>query len=229
MRTSHLALIAIMSAVFFCGCLQDIMYPALASLVNATGSEFFYSLADPWFPACISLCGGVAFLVGTRKINPSWYLGIPLCTAFAITAISPLVDGILVIHDLSPPIYHPGILWTLLSQAAFFLLPLCAALFFWSQRPLERYSIVLAGVTLLMTLGSLAALYFSFFPYLVSAGLVPPPQPHYVDGHPVKTHGEGLLFLFFHFMVGLPVAGLCFLALAVLCWYSSLKHGSSVS
>jgi hypothetical protein len=142
---------------------------------------------------------------------------------FAITAVSPLVEGVLVIRDLTPPIYHPGVLWTLLSQAAFFLLPLCAALFFWSQKPLGRYATILTGIALLMALGSLVALYFSFLPYLVSAGFIPPPQPHYVDGHPVKTHGEGIVFLFFPIMVGLPVTGICFLALAVLSWYSSRK------
>jgi hypothetical protein len=220
MRMSHFYL-AMMSAVFFCWFLQSILYPVLAFPANVTGFEPLYGLTAPAVWAFISLCGGIAFLLATRNENPSWYLGIPLCIMFAITAVSPLVEGILVIYDPSPPIYDPGFLWILLSQAAFFLLPLCAALFFWSQRALGRWVPVLAGIALLMALGSLAALYFSFFPYLVSAGLIPPVQPHYIDGRLVKTDGEGLLFLFFHYMVGLPVTGICVLALAVLSWYSS--------
>jgi hypothetical protein len=222
MRTRYLSLIA-MSVYCFYAILLPLWGRVPGILVTVTGYEQLYWLDEPSLLAFIALCGGITFLLATRNENPSWYLGIPLCLMFAITALSPLVEGILVIRDMTPPIYHPGILWTLLSQAAVFLIPLCAALFFWSQKQLGRYATILTGIALLMALGSLVALYFSFLPYLVSAGFIPPAQPHYVDGYPVKTHGEGMLFLFIHLIIGLPVTGLCFLALAVLSWNSSRK------
>jgi hypothetical protein len=176
MRTSHLSLIAI-SAFCFYALLLPILYMVLAFPANITGLEPLYFLTDPSFWACISLCGGIAFLLVTRNENPSWYLGIPLCIMFAITAISPLVSAILVIHDPSPPIYHPGVLWILLSQAAVCLIPPCAALVFWSQRALGRWVPVLAALALLITISSAAMLYAEFSPWLVSAGLIPRSHP----------------------------------------------------
>jgi hypothetical protein len=224
MRTNPLAL-AVMSALFFCIPITSLTGTVLRSLaipldVQAALMPVMDNFSLLGF---ISLCGGIAFLMSTREENPSWYLGIPLCLAFAIIALSPVVSGILVIRGMNPPIYDPGILWILMSQAAFFLLPPCAALFFWSRKDQGRWVPVLTGIALVVTLGSLAALYFAFFPYLVSAGLIPPPQPHYIDGQLVKTDGEGLLFLFFHYMVGMPVLGICFLALAAYYWYTARK------
>jgi hypothetical protein len=218
MRTSHLSLVA-MSAFCFYALLLPILYPVLAFPANITGLEPLYFLTDPSFCACISLCGGIAFLLATRNENPSWYLGIPLCIMFAITAVSPLVSAILVIHDPSPPIYHPGVLWILLSQAAVCLIPPCAALFFWSQRALGRWVPVLAALALLITISSAAMLYAEFSPWLVSAGLIPQEPPTMVDGQILRTENDGPLFLYL--MFGLPITGILFLALAVLSWYTS--------
>lgn len=131
----------------------------------------------------IALCGGSAFLTSTRKANPSWYLGIPLIVAYAIIAVSPVVAGLFVISDPSPPLYHPGVVLDLLmAYGTVFLLPPCAALFFWSQRHQGWWVAAMAGIALLITLNSLVLTFSIFSPYLVSAGLIPPPQPQYIDG-----------------------------------------------
>jgi hypothetical protein len=218
MRTKHLSLVA-MSVFCFYALLLPVWDPVPGFLVNTTGLEQWYFLADPSFFACISLCGGIAFLLVTRNENPSWHLGIPLCIMFAITTVSPLVSAILVIHDPSPPIYHPGVLWILLSQAAVCLIPPCAAVFFWSQRALGRWVPVLAALALLITICSAAMLFAEFSPWLVSAGLIPPEPPTMVDGHVVKSENDGALILYF--MFGLPILGICFLILAAATWFTS--------
>lgn len=218
MRTSHLSLIA-MSAFCFYALLLPVWDLVPGFLVNTTGLEQLYWLTDSSFFACISLCGGIAFLLGTRNENPSWYLGIPLCTMFAITAVSPLVSGILVISDPTPPIYHPGVLWILLSQAAVCFIPPCAALFFWSQRALGRWVPVLAALALLITLSSAAMLWAETAPYLVSAGLIPPEQPTIVDGQVVKVENDGAFILYL--MFGLPILGISLLILAAAKWFAS--------
>ena len=220
MRTRYLSLIA-MSVFCFYALLLPVWDLVPGFLVNTTGVEQLYWLADSSFFACISLCGGIAFLLATRNENPSWYLGIPLCIMFAITAISPLVSGILVIHDMSPPIYHPGVLWILLSQAAVCLIPPCAALFFWSQRALGRWVPVLAALALLITISSAAMLWAETAPYLVSAGLIPPEPPTMVDGHVVKVENDGALILYL--MFGLPIIGILFLVLAAATWFRSKR------
>ena len=226
MRTSHLSLVA-MSAFCFFVVLLPLLYPVLAFPANITGLEPLYFLADSSFFAGISLCGGIAFLLATRNENPSWYLGIPLCIMFAITAVSPLVAGILVIHDLSPPIYHPGVLWILLSQAAVCLIPPCAALFFWSQRALGRWVPVLAAIALLITISSAAMLYAEFSPWLVSAGLIPPEPPTMVDGQVVRMENDGPLILYLGF--GLPIIGIFFLILAAATWFASKGAEGGIS
>ena len=226
MRTSHLSLIA-MSALCFYAILLPYWDTVPGFLVNITGLEQLYWLADVSFWAFISLCGGVAFLLSTRNENPSWYLGIPLCIMFAITAVSPLVSGILVIHDPNPPFSHPGILWILLSQAAFCLLPPCAALFFWSQRALGSWVPVLAAVALLITLSSAAMFSAEASPYLVSAGLIPPEPTPMVNGLPVKVENDGPLILYMGF--GLPIIGIFFLILAAVSWFTSGGAKAGVS
>jgi len=178
----------------------------------------------------IALCGGFVFLNSTRKENSLWYLGIPLVVAYAIIAVSPVVAGFFVISDPSPPLYHPGVILSLLgAYGTVFLLPPCAALFFWSQRQQGRWVAVMAGIALLITLNSLVLTFYIFSPYLVSAGLLPPPQPHYIDGQMVKTDGEGILFLFVHLLIGLPVIGICILALAGHIWYTPRKAAPAPS
>jgi ribose/xylose/arabinose/galactoside ABC-type transport system permease subunit len=216
-----------MSALCFHALLLPIWDTVPGFLVNTTGLEQLYWLADLSFFAGISLCGGVAFLLVTRNENPSWYLGVPLCIMFAITAVSPLVSGILVVHDPSPPIYHPGVLWILLSQAAVCLIPPCTALFFWSLRALGRWVPVLAALALLITINSAAMLYAEFSPWLVSAGLIPPEPPSMVDGQVVRTENDGPLILYLGF--GLPVIGIFFLILAAATWYTSLRTPPSDS
>ena len=212
MKKIYLALV-VMSAVFFSVPLISVLDTVQVYLVMTTGLELplAFMLGDFSFTAFISLCGGVAFLLSTRTENPSWSLGIPLCLAFAITVVSSLVSGLLVITGLNPPIYEPGVVWILLSQTVFCLLPPCAALFFWSQKWLGRWVPVLAGTALVITLCSVATLYFEFSPYLVSAGLIMPGPPH------VENDGFLLLYLMF----GLPSIGILFLALAAVCWYVS--------
>lgn len=178
----------------------------------------------------IALCGGIAFLTSTRKENPSWYLGIPLVVAFVVIAVSPVAAGLFVISDPSPPLFHTGVIISLLaSYGTVFLLPPCAALFFWSQRRQGWWVAVMAGIALLITLNSLVLTFSILSPYLVSAGLIPPPQPQYINGQLVKTDGEGLLFLFVHFMIGLPVIGICILALAGSTWYTTMKAAPAPS
>lgn len=96
---------------------------------------------DPMGPlALIALCGGILFLSSTREENPAWYLGVPLVAALGMMALNPILTALIVIHDPSPPIWHPGILWSLLAGAGvIFLLPLGTALFFWSQRQRVRW------------------------------------------------------------------------------------------
>jgi hypothetical protein len=210
MRTNHLSLPA-MSVLFFCLPLLTVLNAVLGFLANTTGLDLIPYVSDFSIPAFISLCGGIVFLISTREGNPSWFLGIPLCIAFAITAISSVVSGLLVISNPNPPIYEPGIVWTLLSQAAFCLLPPCAALFFWSQKRLGRWVPVLAGIALVITLCSVAVLYFEFSPYLVSAGFIPPGPPH------VENDG----FLILYLMFGLPIIGILFLVLAAFWWFTT--------
>jgi hypothetical protein len=228
MRTSHLSLIA-MSAFCFYALLLPILYPVLAFPATITGLEPLYFLDDSSFFACISLFGGIVFLLATRNENPSWYLGIPLCIMFAITAVSPLVSGILVISDPTPPLYHPGVLWILLSQAAVCLIPPCAALFFWSQRALGWWVPVLAALAFLITFSSAAMLYAEVSPWLVSRGYLPQEPPTMVDGQVVRMENDGPLILYLGF--GLPLIGIFFLLLAAATWSASRgqKPGASAS
>jgi hypothetical protein len=214
MKKKYLALV-VMSAVFFSVPLISVLDTVQVYLVMTAGLELplVYMLGDFSLTAFISLCGGVAFLLSTRTENPSWYLGIPLCIAFAITAVSPLVSGLLIISNPTPPIYEPGVVWILLSQTVFCLLPPSAALFFWSQKWLGRWVPVLTGIALVITLCSVATLYFEFSPSLVSAGLIPPGPPH------VENDG----FLILYLMFGLPIIGILFLVLAAVSWYTSVR------
>jgi ribose/xylose/arabinose/galactoside ABC-type transport system permease subunit len=218
MRTSHLSLIA-MSALFFCLPLLTILNMVQGFIISITGLEFISYMGDFSVPAFISLCGGVAFLLSTREENPRWHLGIPLIIMFAIIAVSPLVEGNLVIRGMNPPIYDPGVLWTLLSQLAFGLLPPCAAFFFWSQKGLGKWRSVFIGIALVITLCSAAMLWAEFSPYLVSAGLIPPEQPYTVNGQPVRSENDGFLIL--NIMFGLPIIGILFLVLAAATWFAT--------
>jgi hypothetical protein len=222
MRTSHLSLIAI-SAFCFYALLLPLWGPVPGNLVTITGIKQLYWLDYPSFWAFIALCGGVAFLGSTRKENPSWYLGIPLVAVFAFIAFSPAFFEIFPLRDPSPAFYNPLHIMALVSAYGSFLLPPCVALFFWSQRQLGKWRIVMVVIALILTLNAMA-FFFSFLSsYLVAAGLLSPPPPVFVDGHLVKTDGEGLLFLFIHLIIGLPVLGVCLLALAVFTWYANRK------
>ena len=173
--------------------------------------------------SCISLCGGIAFLAYTRKENPRWFLGIPLVAAYALIAASPFLGGFFVIYDMTPPLYHPGVLFSLVaSYGILFLLPPCAALFFWSEKRRGRWMPVMTGTALIVTLNSLVLMFFVLSPYLVSAGLLPPAQPH-AAGQPVRADGEGLLFLILGYLIGLPAIGICFLALAAVSWHNARR------
>lgn len=220
MRTQYLSLVA-MSVFCFSAILFPVWDQVPGFLVNTTGLEQLYCLADTSFFAVVSLCGGIAFLLATKNENPSWHLGIPLCIMFALIAVSPLVSGILVISDPEPPIYHPGILWILLSEAAVCLIPPGAALFFWSQRAPGKLVPVLSGIALAVTLFSLGMLWAEISPYLVSAGLLPPAPPELVNGLPVRSENDGFLIL--TLMFGLPLIGILFLLLAGMSWYTSLR------
>jgi hypothetical protein len=172
----------------------------------------------------IALCSGIAFLVWTREENPSWYLGIPLVIAFAVLVVAPFAAALFIIHDPSPPLYHPGGVLSLLAGYGLFLLPPCAALFFWSQRRLGKWVPVMTGIALVITLNALIFAFYLFSPYLVTAGFLPPAQPQYIDGHLVKmADGEGILFLILHYMIGLPLLGICFLALSALSWHAARR------
>lgn len=228
MRTRYLSLIAI-SAYCFYALLLPLWGQVPGLLVNTTGLEQFYWLDYPSFWAFIALCGGIAFLGSTQKENPAWYLGIPLVAAFAFIAFSPAFFEIFPLRDPSPAFYNPLHVMALVSAYGSFLLPPCIALFFWSQRQLGKWRTVIVVIALILTLNAMA-FFFSFFSsYLVAARVLSPPPPVLIDGHPVKTDGEGLLFLFIHLIIGLPVIGICFLALAAFTWYSSLRPGPSVS
>jgi len=215
MRPHHLSLIA-MSAIFFYLPLFIVQSTGLGFLAGATGLDLLYPLSNFSFPALISLCGGIVYLRNTREENPLWCLGIPLCVMFAITTVSPVVSGFLVIRGMEPPIYDPGVLWNILSQLALALLPPCAALFFWSQKELGRWMLVFLCLSLVVTLGSLAMFWAEFSPYLVSAGLIPPEQPLIVNGLPVRSENDGFLML--TLMFGLPLIGILFLILAAISW-----------
>jgi len=214
-----LALVA-MSLVFF----FVILTPSLEIMLQVLGitsDAMFILLKLLWnftLLSFIALCGGIVFLAATRKENPSWYLGIPLVAAYALIAVSPLLGQIFVIYDPSPPLYHPGVLITLIaSYGTLFLLPPCAALFFWSQKRAGKWVPVMTGIALVVTLNSLIVMSYVLSPYLVSAGLLPPAQLQYIDGQQVHSE-KGLLFLILGYMVGLPVVGICILALAAFLW-----------
>lgn len=220
-----LALVA-MSLLFFFSAIA----PLTDSVLRVFGAPS--SLTIPissvmWSPTLlglISMCGGIAFLVWTRGENPSWHLGIPLVVAYAIIAAAPVLTGFLVIYDPSPPLYHPGVVCSILAAYGTALLPSCAALFFWSQRRAGWWAPVMTGIALAITLNALILTFYILSPYLVSAGLLPPAQPHYIDGQLVKmADGEGILYLLIHYMIGLPVLGLCFLALAGHSWYNARR------
>ena len=175
---------------------------------------------DNTLPALIGLCGGLAFIAATREEDPAWYRGIPLILGFAFIAFSPAFFTIFPLSDPSPAFCDPLPLIALFSAYGTFLLPPCALLFFWLQRDLGRWRTVLIIIALIATLNAFFFLFSFFSSYLVAAGVLPAPQPQFIDGHPVKTDGEGLLFLFIHLTIGLPVLGICFLALAVSSWYA---------
>jgi hypothetical protein len=216
--TAPLALVA-MSLTFFVA----ILSPGIETVLRYAGtpsSVIVSPISLLWnvtFLNFISLCGGVVVLLATRKENPAWYLGIPLVAAYALIAMAPFLGQIFVVYDPGPPLYHPGILIILIaSYGVLFLLPPCAALFFWSQRQTGRWASVMVGIALVVTLNSIIVMSYVFSPYLVSAGLLPPAQPH-IAGQPVACD-EGILFLFLGYMIGLPVLGICILVLAVLRW-----------
>ncbi|MDD1686107.1 hypothetical protein [Methanoregula sp.] len=217
-----LALVA-MSLLFFFSAIAPFVDGVLRGL-GAPSSLTIPVSSVMWSPtllALISLCGGIVFLVWTRGENPSWHLGVPLVVAYAIIACAPVAGGLFIIHDMNPPIYHPGVVCSLLSAYGTVLLPPCAALFFWSQRRAGWWAPVMTGIALAITLNALVLTFFVFSPYLVAAGLLPPAQPQYIDGQLVKSDGEGLLFLILHYTIGLPVLGICFLALAAHSWYTA--------
>ena len=228
MRTSHLSLI-VMSAFCFYALLLPLWGQVPGNLVTITGLKQLYWLDYPTFWAFIALCGGVAFLGSTRKENPAWYLGIPLVAAFAFIAFSPAFFEIFPLRDPSPVFYNPLHIIALFSAYGSFLLPPCVALFFWSQKQLGKWRPVLVVLALIVTLNAFAFLFSFFSSYLVAAGVLSPPPPVIIDGHPVRSDGEGLLFLFIHLMIGLPVLGVCLLALAAFTRYTSLRHDPSVS
>lgn len=170
----------------------------------------------------IALCGGIVFLGSTRDENPLWYLGIPLVVVFGIITINPILSGVLIIHDPSPPIWHPGVLWSLIASAGvIFFLPIGTALFIWSLRQRVRWAPWITGIALLVALNAAVLTFYALSPYLVSAGLILPPKPVYIDGHIAKSDGEGLLFMFVHFVIGLPVLGICILVLAAVFYRAS--------
>ena len=226
MRVRYLSLCAI-SAYCFSVLLLPLLYPILVIPATITGIDALYDLTGSWFPALISFLGCAAFLAETRNENPRWHLGIPLCIMFAIITVDPLVSGILVIHDPTPPIWHPGILWMLLSDAAVCLIPPCAALFFWSQRALGRWVPVFTGIALVVTISSIAMLWAEYTPFLVSAGLIPPAPPAMLNGQPVRMESDGSLFLYL--MVGLPLLGILFLILAAISWDAARNSSDRIA
>jgi hypothetical protein len=80
-----------MSAFCFYALLLPVWDTVPGFLVSITSLQQLYWLADSSFFACISLCGGIAFLLATRNENPSWYLGIPLCIMFALISVCSVV------------------------------------------------------------------------------------------------------------------------------------------
>jgi len=217
-----LALVA-MSLLFFFPAIAPFGDSVMRILGAPSGVTIFVSsmMWSPTLLGLISLCGGIAFLVWTRDENPSWHLGIPLVVAYAGIVVAPVAGGFFVIHDMTPPLYHPGVVCTILAAYGTVLLPPCAALFFWSQRRAGWWAPVMTGVALVITLNALVLMFYVLSPYLIAAGLLPPAQPQYIDGHLVKmADGEGILYLLLHYMIGLPVLGLCFLALAGYSWYT---------
>ncbi|HNX16839.1 MAG TPA: hypothetical protein PKM50_00760 [Methanoregula sp.] len=223
-RIAPLALVA-MSLLFFVTAiapLTDIVLRSIgtppAVIIPLSSMIWDFSLLG-----LISLCGGIVFLANIRKENPSWYLGIPLVVAYAVIVLSRVIGGLIVIHDPSPPLYHPGVVCSLLSSyGTVFLLPPCAALFFWSEKRLGRWVTVMAGIALVVTLNSLIVMFYVLSPYLVTAGLLPPAQPH-IAGQPITADGQGLEFLILAYMIGLPVIGICTLALAVILWHNARR------
>jgi len=220
-----LALVA-MSLLFFFPAIAPPVDSVLRGLGAPSDVTIFVSsmMWSPTLLGLISLCGGIAFLVWTRGENPSWQLGIPLVVAYAIIVLSPVAVGFFVIHDMTPPLYHPGVVCTILAAYGTVLLPPGAALFFWSQRRAGWWAPMMTGAALVITLNALVLTFFVLSPYLIAAGLLPPAQPQYIDGHLVKmADGEGILYLLLHYMIGLPVLGICILALAAHTSYTARR------
>jgi hypothetical protein len=217
--TVPLALVA-MSLEFFFIALAPLLEIVLRAAGTPSGVMSLLSslLWNNTLFCVIALCGGVVVLLATRNENPSWYLGIPLVAAYALIAAAPFLGQIFVVYDADPPLYHPGVLVMLIaSYGALFLLPPCAALFFWSQKRQGRWAQAMAGIALVVALNSFILMFYVLSPYLVSAGLLPPAQPH-IPGQPMRADGEGIVFLLLGYLIGLPALGLCILALAVLRW-----------
>ncbi|MCK9581215.1 MAG: hypothetical protein M0Q92_12330 [Methanoregula sp.] len=226
-RTIPLALVA-MSLLLFHTQLTILTETVLRFLGLTSGVEIaLVSLMyNNSLLALLSLCGGVAFLMSTREENPSWYLGIPLVVAYAVIIVSPVSGGFIGLLENVNPLLNSLVnlvIILLLGYGPIILLPPCAALFFWSQKHLGRGVPVITGITCIITLNSLvfASIFITY--YLAATGLLPPPPPQYIDGHLVKSDGEGLLFLFLAIIVGLPAIGICFLALAAYYRYTARK------
>jgi hypothetical protein len=221
----------LMSVVFFSPAIAPLTDQVLRE-TGAPSSAMLPLLSMIWnssLPGLISLFGAIVFLAVTRRENPSWYLGIPLVAAFALIAFSPAFFELYPLRDPNPAFYNPLHVVALVSAYGTFLLPTCAALFFWSQRPLGRWATVLAIIALLVTLNSVA-FWFSFFShYLVAAGMLPASQPIIIEGQVLKSDGEGMLFLILHYLIGMPVLGVCFLAPGVLSWHTMGKVVSAPS
>ncbi|MFA5332025.1 MAG: hypothetical protein WC342_06570 [Methanoregula sp.] len=206
---ASLALVA-MSLVFFSVILTPVIEISLRVLGTPANAMIILSslLWNFTLLSSIALCGGLVFLEATQKENPSWYLGIPLVAAYVLIAMWPFLGQIFVIHDPSPPIYNPGGLCSLImSYGTLFLLPPCAALFFWSQKGQGKWTLIMTGIAVVVTLNSL----------IVMSCVLSPAQPQYINGQHVQSE-KGLLFLIMGYLIGLPAIGICILALAAFLW-----------
>jgi len=216
-----------MSLLFFCTAIPHLLDSGLLGHGTNSGTIPLSSAIWHTLFGLIALGCGIAFLIWTRGENPSWYLGIPLVLAFAVLVMAPL-GRLLVTCDPDPLLYFLAGIGSLLSAFGPLFLPPCAALFFWSQKHLGRGVTVITGATMVITLSAIFfVFYILFFPGLVAAGLIPPAQPLYIDGHPAKSEmgwAGAVLFLILKY-IGPLVIGICFLVLAALSWQAARRTG----
>lgn len=181
-------ILAAMSAIFFTPLVVILLVflPVNSIHFDFLVFRFNYFAAAPIVLGILSFCGCVVSLILEKKQTSHWYWGIPLCISTAVVTIVSLLflTGI------------PFIGWN--AMQSFILLTPSAALFFYSEKKMNRTGM---GPVII-------SLAISILPVILLYGLIFPQQ--YAPLEHVLMNPFELLFLVYY-ILGLPIVGALFL------------------